>query len=249
MHIQLIRSATLRMDYAQHSFVIDPYLAAKHTMPSYTGASPNPLVELPCAPEAVLAGVEMAVVSHLHSDHFDPTARRLLSKALPLLCQPEDAPELERHGFLNVLPVVTSLDWQGIRMTRTTGQHGTGAVLSEMGTVSGFVFEAPQEPTVYWAGDTVWCEAVATVIEQWQPDIIITHSGGAVWGERVPIIMDAAQTVAVCHAAPESVVIATHMEALDHTTVTRTALRAYAVAHGVRSEQLLIPADGETLAF
>ena len=50
MQIQLIRNATLRFECAHRSFVIDPYLAAKHTRPSYTGASPNPLVELPCSP-------------------------------------------------------------------------------------------------------------------------------------------------------------------------------------------------------
>jgi L-ascorbate metabolism protein UlaG (beta-lactamase superfamily) len=118
-----------------------------------------------------------------------------------------------------------------------------------MGDVSGFVFEAENEPTVYWAGDTIWCESVADVISQIQPDIIITHSCGAVWGDNVLIVMGAAQTVAVCRAAPNSVVIATHMDSLDHATVSREALRAYAEANGIQSEQLLIPADGEKLAF
>jgi hypothetical protein len=61
--------------------------------------------------------------------------------------------------------------------------------------------------------------------------------------------MDAAQTVAVCRAAPKSIVIATHMDALDHATVSRHALRQYAAANGIQPAQLLIPADGETLVF
>jgi len=61
--------------------------------------------------------------------------------------------------------------------------------------------------------------------------------------------MDAEQTVAVCRAAPSSIVIATHMDSLDHTTVSRDELRAYAQANGIQSEQLLIPADGERLDF
>ncbi|WP_200896996.1 hypothetical protein [Pelosinus fermentans] len=40
-------------------------------------------------------------------------------------------------------------------------------------------------------------------------------------------------------------IIATHMEALDHTTISRDCLRQYADAKGIRSEQLLIPSDGE----
>ncbi len=250
MKIQLIRSATLRFEYAQQKFVIDPYLAAKHAMPSYTGASPNPLVDLPCSPSKVLAGIEMAVISHLHSDHFDPAAQNLLAPDLPIVCQPGDESELEARGFSNVIPVTDSISWQGITITRAAGQHGTGQVLEMMGDASGFVFQAQNEPTVYWAGDTIWYEAVADVIAQTRPDVIITHSGGAVWGDQVPIIMDAAQTVAVCHAAPgNSVVIATHMEALDHTTVSRAALRKHATANGIGPEKLLIPTDGEKLIF
>jgi L-ascorbate metabolism protein UlaG (beta-lactamase superfamily) len=249
MQIQLIRSATLRIDYAQQKILVDPYLAAKHTMPSYTGVSPNPLVELPLSPQKIIAGIDMAVISHLHSDHFDPAAQRLLPAELTVICQPGDDAELESKGFRNVIPVVDSLSWKGIRITRATGQHGTGRVLQEMGNVSGFVFEAENEPTVYWAGDTIWCEAVADVIEQIQPDVIITHSCGAVWGDNVLIVMDAAQTVAVCRAAQNSVVIATHMDSVDHATVSRYELRAYADANGIQSKQLLIPADGEKLAF
>jgi L-ascorbate metabolism protein UlaG (beta-lactamase superfamily) len=249
MQLQLIRSATLRLDYAHHRFIIDPYLAAKHTRPSYAGASPNPLVDLPCSPQEVIAGIEMALISHLHSDHFDPAAKELLPKAIPILCQPEDQAEIESMGFRSVIPVGDTVNWEGIRITRTPCQHGTGAILAEMGDASGFVFEAAGEPTVYWAGDTVWCDAAAETIRRVRPDVIITHSCGALWGDRVLIVMDAAQTVAVCRAAPGSTVIATHMEALDHATVTREALRTYAVAHGVRPEKLLVPLDGEEIVL
>jgi L-ascorbate metabolism protein UlaG (beta-lactamase superfamily) len=249
MQIQLIRSATLRVEYAGHRFIIDPYLAAKHTRPSYTGASPNPLVDLPCSPQEAIAGIELALISHLHSDHFDPAAQELLPKALPILCQPEDAAEIESMGFRSVMPVKETVDWQGIRITRTPCQHGSGAVLAEMGDASGLIFEAENEPTVYWAGDTIWCESVAETIHRMQPEVIITHSCGAMWGDHVLIIMDAAQTVAVCRAAPLSTVIATHMEALDHATVSREALRAYAEAQGIRPEKLLIPSDGEKITF
>jgi L-ascorbate metabolism protein UlaG (beta-lactamase superfamily) len=249
MQIQLIRNATLRADYGGRTFVIDPYLAAKHTLPSFTGKSPNPLVNLPCPPQEVIAGIEIVVVSHLHADHFDAIAQRLLPKDVPVLCQPGDESAIEDKGFSNVTPVADTLDWQGITITRTPGQHGSGDVLKQMGTVSGFVFRAENEPTLYWAGDTVWTETVADVIAQTRPDVIITHSSGATWGDDVLIVMDAAQTVAVCRAAPDSVVIATHMEALDHGTVSRQALRQYGQAQGIGPEQLLIPADGEKLSF
>ena len=128
MQIQLIRSATLRINYAQQTFVIDPYLAAKHSMPSYTGKSPNPLVGLPLPPQEVIADIEMAVISHLHSDHFDQTAKDLLPADLPILCQPGDVEELSNQGFRNATAVDGELDWKTIRIARTNGQHGTGKV-------------------------------------------------------------------------------------------------------------------------
>lgn len=63
------------------------------------------------------------------------------------------------------------------------------------------------------------------------------------------IVMDAPQTVAVCRAAPKSIVIATHMDSLDHATVSRAALRRYANEQGIQQKQLLIPADGDQLIF
>jgi L-ascorbate metabolism protein UlaG (beta-lactamase superfamily) len=249
MQIQLVRSATLRFSYAQKTFIIDPYLAAKHTRPSFTGASPNPLVDLPFSPLEVIAGIELVLVSHLHSDHFDPAAQDLLPKDIPIFCQEEDKAKIESKGFRNVRPVKDSVNWQGITITRTPCQHGSGEVLQEMGTASGFVFQAENEPTVYWAGDTIWYEAVADVIRRVQPDIIITHSCGAMWGDQVLIVMDAAQTLAVHRAAPNSIIIATHMDSLDHATVTRADLRKFAEANGLGPEKLLIPFDGEKLNF
>ncbi len=52
MRLQLIRSATLRLDYAGHHLLIDPYFAPKHSRPTYTGKSPNPLIDLPLSPDA-----------------------------------------------------------------------------------------------------------------------------------------------------------------------------------------------------
>jgi len=77
--------------------------------------------------------------------------------------------------------------------------------------------------------------------------VIITHSSGARFKDSDPIVMDTEQTLQVCKAAPDSIVIAVHMEALDHGTVTRQALRETAEAASIPEAQLRIPANGETL--
>lgn len=247
MKIQLIRNATLRLQYGNHWFLIDPYFADMHAHRSCAGISANPMVELPYPPEEIIAGIDMVGISHLHSDHYDLTAQRLVPKELKVFCQPGDEAVLEGHGFRNTTPVVNNLNWNGIKISRIKGQHGSGKVLKEMGKSSGFVFEADNEPTIYWAGDTIWCEAVLEAIDQFQPEIIITHSCGAVWDKNTLIVMDASQTVQVCLAAPRSIVIATHMESEDHATVSRQELRTYAEANGIEAKQLLIPVDGEII--
>jgi L-ascorbate metabolism protein UlaG (beta-lactamase superfamily) len=250
MKIQLIRNATLRMNYAGHDFVIDPFLAIKHSMPTYAGNSPNPLVDLPIPADEVISGIEMVVVSHLHGDHFDKTAQEMLSKDTPIFCQPGNENQIQEMGFLDVAAIEDKFPWQDITIYPVPGRHGTSkAILRMMGAVSGYVFSAENEPTIYWAGDTVLYEEVVDVIDSWQPDIIITHSGGAVWGRNEFIIMDAKQTIAVCQQAPESTVVAVHLEALDHCLTSRVDLREYADSQRVDSKHLIIPADGEILKF
>jgi hypothetical protein len=60
--------------------------------------------------------------------------------------------------------------------------------------------------------------------------------------------MDGAQTAATCREAEQATVVATHMEALDHATVDRIGLRAFADGKKIPESRLLIPADGEVIA-
>lgn len=248
MKLQLVRNATLKLTVAGRTILVDPFFAPKHSRPSFAGRSPNPLVELPLAPAEILVGVELVIVSHLHADHFDPVAQSLVPKHLPLVCQPGDEDKIRSYGFGTVTPLADRLEWQGISLTRRAGQHGFGPVVAKMGSVMGFSLEAPGEPTLYWAGDTVLYPPVDETIRGADPDIIVIHPCGALWQGEV-IAMDAAQAVAVCAAAPHAQVVATHLDALDHATVSREDLRHYALSQGIAAEKLLIPADGQILAF
>jgi L-ascorbate metabolism protein UlaG (beta-lactamase superfamily) len=248
MHLQLLRNATLKLEYAGTTILIDPYFAPKHSLPSYTGRSPNPLVELPIGTDEILDGVELVIVSHLHSDHFDPVAQSLVPKHLPLICQPGDEATIRAAGFEDVTPLLDRVEWHEIGIARHAGSHGLGPVVEKMGPVMGFSLRASGEPTVYWAGDTVLYPAVEAAIRTVDPDIIVIHACGALWDGDL-IVMDAEQAVAVCAAFPRSIVVATHMEALDHATVNRADLRRVAQSRGIVSERLLIPCDGERLEF
>ncbi len=249
MKLQLIRNATLLLDYGHQHILIDPDFGLKHSRRSFTGKSPNPMTDLPISPEQILQGVGLVIVSHLHSDHFDTVAQEVIPKHLPLLCQPGDETTIRSKGFTDVTVVNDEIDWQAIHLTRTGGHHGSGEVETMMGKVSGFVFQAAGEPTIYWAGDTVLCDEVYAAVKRYQPDVIVTHSCGATWpdsaDQRSLIVMDDQQTVTLAQAAPHSTIIAVHMEALDHATISRQILRDTAQTAHIDVTRLRIPDDGE----
>jgi L-ascorbate metabolism protein UlaG (beta-lactamase superfamily) len=248
MKIQLIRNATLKLEYAGHTVLIDPYFASKHSLPSYTGRSANPLVKLPVAIDNILDGVELVIVSHLHSDHFDSIAKERVPKQMPILCQRGDEAKIREAGFTDVSVLTDTTIWNGLTLTRREGSHGLGPVVEKMGHVMGFSLSAEGEPSMYWTGDTVLYQPVTDVINETNPDIIVTHSCGARWDDDL-IVMDAQQTVSVCQTSKSAIVIATHMEALDHATISRQDLRRAAEARGIPAAKLLIPEDGDVLVL
>jgi L-ascorbate metabolism protein UlaG (beta-lactamase superfamily) len=246
MHLQLLRNATLRVDYAGRKLLIDPCLGSSGSLPSFAGISANPTVELPRRPGDVLQGVELAVISHLHPDHFDAAGETALPKHLSVFCQPADLEKLTEKGFTGVTALRDEAVWNGLSFRRTDGQHGNGEILEQMGSVMGFVLRAQGEPTVYWVGDTVLTDDILNVISNEKPDVIVVHSGGAMLGGTL-LIMDDAQTIEVAQKSRKATIVAVHMEALDHCTVTRSKLRSAADAVGISNTQLLIPADGERI--
>jgi L-ascorbate metabolism protein UlaG (beta-lactamase superfamily) len=118
-----------------------------------------------------------------------------------------------------------------------------------MGTVSGFVLKAENQPTIYIVGDSVWIDEVEEAIQQFKPDYIVTNSGGAEMPgfEGTPIMLNEEQTVTLVEASGNAKVIATHMGALDHCRTTRTSLRRTADEAKIASDKLLIPQDGERI--
>jgi L-ascorbate metabolism protein UlaG (beta-lactamase superfamily) len=250
MKIQLIRNATLKISMAGSVILTDPVLLPRHGIDSFAGIERNPTVDLPFPAEEVIKNIDMVLVSHLHRDHFDDGAKNMLHKDIPIFCRQVNEAELKKNGFLKVTPIETQMTWQNIEITPTSGRHaGNEKWEAVLGRVSGFVLRAPDEPVVYWAGDTVLYDEIKTILTSVKPDIILTHSGGAELGDSGPIVMDAGQTIDVCKLCPGAIVIAIHMEALDHCKVSRKVLRALATENKISEERLFIPEDGEILTF
>lgn len=255
MKIQQIRNATLLLDYAGTSFLIDPMLADQGVFPGMPGTPnshlANPTVALPFSVQELLH-VDAVIVTHTHLDHWDSAAQALLPKQLPIFTQHEqDRALIASQGFTDVR-LLQGAEFQGITLTQTPGQHGSDAALQAMkgylDHVCGVVFRHQDEKTLYIAGDTVWNQSVQDNLEQFQPDIVVLNAGDGQIIGLGSIIMGAEDVHKVYRAAPQATLIASHMEAVNILTLSREELRAFSAEHGL-TDRLLIPEDGEAYTF
>jgi L-ascorbate metabolism protein UlaG (beta-lactamase superfamily) len=229
VRLTLVRHATLLLETSHGRVLVDPMLRAARTTPPIENTpnqKPNPLVELPLSREQVVAGVDLCVVTHLHSDHFDDAADEVLPRDLPILTQPESADALAARGFTNI-----AVDHPAIPMTR--GRHGTGEIGEAMGAVSGWVVDG-----VYIAGDTIWCDEVSDALERHRPRAVVLNASGARFNVGDPIVMDAADVRRV-RAATDAPIAVVHLEAINHCLEPRSAYRGIDGLH--------VPDDGETI--
>lgn len=253
MKLTQIRNATLTVEFAGKKILIDPMLARKGTYPGFEGTVnshlANPLVELPVAVDTLL-DVDAVIVTHTHADHWDDAAQKLIPKDMLVFAQhARDAALIRNAGFKNVRVLTENTYFENITLIKTFGQHGSDEALEQIGEIlgdaCGVVFKHPDEKTLYLAGDTVWNEYVIQNLEAYSPDVIILNTGDAQVIGLGSIIMGKEDVSHVCEAVPHSTIFTTHMEAINHCTLSRAELRQFIGEKGLTS-RVLVPEDGET---
>jgi L-ascorbate metabolism protein UlaG (beta-lactamase superfamily) len=236
---------------AGHTFLVDPMLSDKDAMDPIQNASNSiriPMVPLPFSPDEILKDVEAVLVTHTHRDHWDDAATAAISKALPIVCKPEDAQKFADWGYTDVRPVSALLQFNGVSVHRTAGQHGTGEIGRKMAPVSGFVLRATGSPSLYIAGDTIYCPEVESALSSHRPDITVVNAGAAQFTTGGPITMTALDVAKVCRFATKGQVVAVHMDTINHCLLRRDELDHELTNYRLR-ERVAIPADGEILMF
>lgn len=259
--VQQIRNATVKITYGDTTFLVDPMLAEQGAYPgfenTYRSELRNPLVGLPMPFEEMIDDVDAVIVTHTHLDHWDDAAQELLPKDIPLFAQnTADAELIRSQGFSDVRMLDGEAEFGGVKMHNTGGQHGSDTLyavpeLAEaLGDVMGVVFEAPDQKTTYLVGDTIWRDEVEQALAQYNPEVIVLNAGAAEMTgfEGDPIIMGKEDTLRTHRAAPDATIIAVHMEAVNHMTLSREELSDYVQDVGIQ-DHVSIPADGEAIFF
>ena len=253
MNIQQIRNATLVVQYAGKKFLIDPFLAEKGAYPPFPNSlrqdQNNPLVSLPSSIDEIINDVDAVILTHLHLDHYDDAAKEALPKDIKMIVQnEEDANSIKNDGFNNVVVLQEDTVFEGIQLIKTKGEHGRGEILKLAGLVCGVVFKHSTEKTLYVAGDTVWYEGVQEAIITHAPEVIVVNAGDNQVLEGGSLVMGKDDVYEVHKAAPSAKIIASHMEAVNHWTLSRKELKGFLNEKGI-SSSVLVPNDGVSYTF
>lgn len=259
MKLTQVRNATLFIEYAGTTFLIDPVLAEKDAWDGFAGTARshirNPMTELPIAAEA-LVNADIVIVTHTHMDHWDEAAQKQIPSNKLIYAQHDaDAELIRSQGFTNVRVLQDdNVFTYGLTIHKVEGQHGSNEAyelphLAEgLGDACGLVFTHHDEKTLYIAGDTVWVKPYLKTLQRFKPDVVVLNTGDAQIDDFGPMIMGARDTLRTLQVLPETTVVASHMEAINHCLLTRQELREYTQQNGIE-EKVLIPEDGDTLTF
>lgn len=252
MIIRQIRNATLKIKYGNFTFLIDPWLQDQGTGVSAKAVRPEmqgircPINALPDSPDNILKGIDYCLVTHLHFDHFSPD---YLPGDLRIIAQNnEDSEKMLQMGFEKAAAFESEFLTIGdVEIHRTKAIHGDSEeVVKKMGEVCGYIFKAPGEKCLYLAADTVYCAEVERTIRQYHPEVIILNCCEA----TTPLgrlIMNLSDIEKVCQAAPEAIVVASHLSSVNHALLTRKDILEFANERDLN--RILVPEDGECIVL
>ncbi|MEU4558305.1 MBL fold metallo-hydrolase [Actinoplanes sp. NPDC023936] len=143
----------------------------------------------PAIPYPELPSPDLVLLSHLHGDHFDRTARRQIPRDLPIVTTVQAQRRLRRKHFdaASGLPTWEAREWrrdgQLLRITALPGRHGPGFVdrllPDVMGSLVEWEVDSQRLLRLYVTGDTLYRPYLAEIRERCGDiDAMLIHLGG-----------------------------------------------------------------------
>lgn len=176
-------------------------------------------------PAGELGVVDAVLISHdHHADNLDAAGHAFVvsGTAAPVVTNPAAAARLSRHrDGVRALRVGHATQIGAVQITATPAQHGP-RLTPKATQVTGFLLEAPGEPTVWISGDTV----LTPTLRAWASahrgiDVAVVHAGGVRFA-AAPVLgnalftMDAEQVVELVELLDARVVIPIHRTGWSH---------------------------------
>lgn len=237
LHVTYLGGPTVLLEYAGLTILTDPTFDEPGAYPDPGGTA---LVKThgPALDVAALPPVHLILLSHHeHEDNLDHAGLELVRSGIPTLTTPAAAADLALP-HVRGLAAWESTERRGFSVTAVPASHGPDDIV---GPVTGFLLEAPGEPSVYVSGDNSEIDAVFEVAARYAPvGLAILFAGAA----RVPEI-DAALTltsedaVSATRILGARAVVGVHCEDWQHFSESRADLEAAFAADGI--DDLLVP--------
>jgi len=215
--ITYIGGPTAVLEYAGLRFVTDPTFDAPQT---YAEPGSTTLVKTagPGIPRSELGRVDAVLLSHhRHKDNLDYEGLELIATGIPTFSTRDAATDLFGGS-------VIGLDsWEAhqlgdVTITAVPALHGPPGSEPLVGKVTGFVLEAPGEPTVYVSGDNASLPLVEQIAGRFPEIEIAVLFAGAATVPRIParLTLSATDALAAARLLGASRVVGLHVEDWAH---------------------------------
>jgi L-ascorbate metabolism protein UlaG (beta-lactamase superfamily) len=251
MKIHHLRNATMIIEINSHVILVDPMLGKKgESGPTFTffrfKPQRNPIIDLPDNVAELLDKVTHCLITHLHPDHIDQAGVEFLrANQIPVFCSEKDESKLKGKGvtIAKTIGYWKETDFLGGSIQGIPAVHGYGFVSKLMGNVMGYFISFPNEKSIYLSSDTVFTEAVQKVLTEFKPQISVLACGSAQLDLFQPLLMNVDDIQKFVQHAP-GIVIANHLEAVNHCPTTRSQLSRL-LNKDILKSKVYIPKDGE----
>jgi len=104
------------------------------------------------------------------------------------------------------------------------------------------------EKTLYIAADTVWYEGVQEALDHHKPEVVILNGGDNQFFFGGQLVMNKADIFQVQNAIPNATIFVSHMEGVNHNTLTRQDLKNFLIEKEI-ADRVHVPQDGQSYTF
>ena len=186
--VTFVGNATTLLRLGAYTLLTDPAFSPAGTRAYLGYGAWTRRIKDPAMAYEDLPPLDLILLSHLHSDHFDRAARRAVPSDLPIVTTPQAQRRLRKRDFTATgLPTWDAQEWhrdgETLRVTALPGRHGPGFVDRLLPDVMGSLIEwevsGERRLRLYITGDTLHRPFLGEIRERCgEIDAMLIHLGG-----------------------------------------------------------------------